>query len=534
MTVQSANRKGKKSKSASPAGPKPENKRKPTAAPPDTDGNVKPATSQDEKPKATPAEQLVNRAMKVDGLQLFCGDLDGNDCYASVPCGDHAKTLSIKSIQFRRWLTQLQYGATGKVPNSDALQAAINVFAAEAQYRGNIIETHIRVAAVDGAIWIDLCDPTWRAVCIDAVGWRLVQDPPVRFVRQNGMQPLPVPAMSGSVDELREFVNLRDDASWRMYVAWIIGSFMADAPMPILNVDGEQGSGKTSACKIARMFTDPNKGDLRRPPREDRDLMIAAKNSWVVGYDNISSLPPWLSDSLCSLATGGSFGVRQHYSNDEEIIFSARRPIIVNGIADVASRPDLQDRCVSISMPTISHGDYIDEDSLYRRLHEARPRILGAIYSVVSAALRARRHVQLHGMPRMADFAKWMQAAETALGWPAGSFMTDYTANRGESMIASLELSAIGPAIRSMMRGVSEWTGNYQDLLDRLNQVSDEATRRRRDWPESPRKLAGDLSRLAPCLRKTGIDVQVDKKTGTGRPVRITKSVTSSAENELW
>ena len=60
--------------------------------------------------------------------------------------------------------------------------------------------------------------------------------------------------------------------------------------------------------------------------------MIAATNGWVVALDNLSHLSTWLSDALCRLATGGGFSTRELYTHDEEKLFDAQRPVILNGI----------------------------------------------------------------------------------------------------------------------------------------------------------------------------------------------------------
>jgi hypothetical protein len=79
-------------------------------------------------------------------------------------------------------------------------------------------------------------------------------------------------------------------------------------------------------------------------PREERDLFIVATNGHVLAFDNLSALPPWLSGALCWLGSGGSFAVRQLYTNQDEVLFEAARLIILNGIEAVVSRPDLADR----------------------------------------------------------------------------------------------------------------------------------------------------------------------------------------------
>src|SRR5207344_770168 len=111
--------------------------------------------------------------------------------------------------------------------------------------------------------------------------------------------------------------------------------------------------------------------------REERELMIAANNGYVLAFDNLSGLPSWLSDALCRLATGGSFAARRLYTDDEEVLFEAARPILLNGIEDVISRPDLGDRAIFLTLAPIAEADRRPEDELWREFEKARPRILG-------------------------------------------------------------------------------------------------------------------------------------------------------------
>src|SRR5262245_64966627 len=113
---------------------------------------------------------------------------------------------------------------------------------------------------------------------------------------------------------------------------------------------GEQGSAKSTFATILRSLVDPNTAPLRSFPREDRDLFIAASNGWIVGYDNVSRVPPWLSDALCRLATGGGFSTRKLYTDDEEQLFNAQRPTILNGIEDFIDRPDLDSGTIVLKL----------------------------------------------------------------------------------------------------------------------------------------------------------------------------------------
>src|SRR5712672_220862 len=135
------------------------------------------------------------------------------------------------------------------------------------------------------------------------------------------MLPLPMPRRGGSIGALASFFNLPNRNDFVLVVAWLLAALRADGPYPLLAVSGEQGSAKTVLCKMLRALIDPNVAPVRSLARDDRELMIAANNSHVLAYDNLSGLPPWLSDALCRLASGGSLSVRQLYPDDEEILF---------------------------------------------------------------------------------------------------------------------------------------------------------------------------------------------------------------------
>jgi hypothetical protein len=145
------------------------------------------------------------------------------------------------------------------------------------------------------------------------------------------MQPLPHAKHGGDVQALREFLNLVNDTGFVLVVAWLLAALRDHGPYPVLVLAGEQGSAKSTLSSILRSLLDPNTAPLRALPREDRDLFIAANNGYVLAFDNVSGLPAWISDTLCRLATGGGFAVRQLYTDQDEILFDAQRPIILNG-----------------------------------------------------------------------------------------------------------------------------------------------------------------------------------------------------------
>jgi hypothetical protein len=183
-------------------------------------------------------------------------------------------------------------------------------------------------------------------------------------------------------------------------------------PLLLVCCSTEQGTCKSTLAALVRALIDPNASTLRALPREDRDLFIAASNGWILSFDNVSRLPDWISDTLCRLATGGGFATRALYTDDDERLFSAMRPIILNGIEDVVGRPDLADRAVFMTLAPLAEGSRKAEKEFWAAFEKDRPAILGALLDMVAYGLKQLPSVRLKRMPRMADFARWGVACE--------------------------------------------------------------------------------------------------------------------------
>ncbi len=459
------------------------------------------------------ASALVELALAAD-VVLWC--TPEHEPWVSVPVADHTEHHLLKSKPFRRWLARLFHGAQGKAPGAQALQDALAVLEGKALFEGAEHQVFTRLAQHGGRSYLDLCNPAWQALEIDPSGWRIVDQPPVRFRRARGMLPLPTPVAGGTLGEVREFLNASDENTWRLIASWLLAASRPTGPYPLLSLGGEQGSGKSVTARVLRALLDPNAAAIRSAPREVRDIMIAATNGWEVALDNLSHIDPWLSDCLCRLATGGGFATRELYSDADEAILNAQRPVVFTAIEDVASRGDLLDRCIVLNLPAIPEDKRRPEAELWAAFEAARPRLLGALLSAVSGALRELPGVKLEKLPRMADFAIWATAAERALGWPARSFLDAYAGNREAANETALEASPIVPPLRVLLKREARLEVTAGELLEKLDALVTEKMRELRAWPKSPRALAGALRRLASNLRAAGIEIAFERKPHTG------------------
>jgi hypothetical protein len=259
-------------------------------------------------------------------------------------------------------------------------------------------------------------------------------------------------------------------------------------------------------------------------PHSDRDLFIAANNGYVIAFDNVSGLPAWLSDSLCRLATGGGFGTRQLYTDQDEVLFDSTRPSILNGIEDFVTRPDLADRALLLTLEPIPEQRRRSEKQLWAEFEAKRPLILGALLDAVVHGMEQLPHTCLPRPPRMADFALWMTACEEAF-WAAGTFSAAYSGNRDVAVQVSIDADPVAGAVRALMTDHAEWTGTATALLGVLRDQLGEQAQKSKAWPDSPQGLANRLRRAAPFLRKVGIEIAFGREgRARTRIIRITTS----------
>jgi hypothetical protein len=454
--------------------------------------------------------------------------------FADVEINGRRATYAIKSGMFNRYVRAHAYHETRRAPSADVIKRAVDTIEARATIDGPEREVCRRIGRTPDAIYLDLGDETWRAVEVNAAGWRIVERPPVRFRRHEGMLPLPEPVRGGKVEELKTLLNVEDDA-FILAVGWLMGALRGEGPYPPLVVSGEQGSAKSTFCRLLVGLIDPNAVPLRALPRSDHDLYIAARNAHALCFDNVSTLAPWLSDTLCRLATGGGFATRELYTDTSEVTFRGMNPIVLNGIEDFVERPDLADRAITLMLRSIPDVQRRPEREINAEYEQLRPRALGALLDGVSAALRHLHETKLDELPRMADFALWVAAGERAL-WQPGRFMSAYAENRDQTQVDLMEADTVASEVVKLMSGFppdKPWEGTMEELLERLNIDADFAVTRDHRWPKTPRAMGGRLRRAQPSLRRLGVDVLDPVRSNGRRVIRLRRALLPGEQGRM-
>jgi hypothetical protein len=457
---------------------------------------------------------------------LFC---DGDDAYADIMHDGHRMTLLLTGCEFIDWLEYAFYAEKKKAPQPSAIKTAVRNLRARARFEGERHKTYLRVACVNEVIYLDLGDDTGNAVMIDASGWRIAANPPVRFRRTRSMRALPIPERGGSLAHLRRFINVTDKG-FTLFVACLVDALRPGHPHPLYVLVGEEGSAKTEATRIVCELIDPGMEPTKLCTTA-RDLFVSARNSYMLGFDNVSDIPPPISDALCQIISGTGYRSRKLFSDADQAGWSARSAVVMNGIANAITRADLADRSVVIDMPRMTDEHREEEEVLRPEFERERPAILGALLDQVARGLARWPTVRLIRPPRMADFARWAVACEQA----PGDFMRAFIGARAEAVETVLEQDAVATAVRLHMLDRETWQGTAGQLREmRMRDHRDPDPTRWKDWPRDASQLGTRLRRLTKVLRAAGVEVTwkrtPDRKRDRLYTLRVVTTVTTAAD----
>jgi hypothetical protein len=417
--------------------------------------------------------------------------------------------------------------ATGRTPSASALADALVALEGMAQDAAPE-PVALRVAAHEQGIVLDLGDNAGRVVVVKPGGWAVEAVSPVLFRRTalTGALPEPDLAEPPELTKLRDLLNVDSD-TWPLVVGWMVAALVPDIPHPVLLLGGEQGTGKSTAARLILGLVDPSIAPLRSEPHDAEQWAIAAAGSWCVCLDNVSHISGWLSDAICKSVTGDGLVRRKLYTDSELAVLAFRRCIVLTSIDHGALRGDLGDRLLLVDLDRIGDDRRRTEADLDAAYRSMRPRLLGALLSAVVRTLAALPTIELHTMPRMADFARVLAALDMACPeLTDGRALAVFDGQRKRIAGEVVESDAVALALVKMMDCRDSWKGTAGELLAALT-----PTPIPKNWPSNGRAMSGRLRRLRPALLAVGIKHDPPAETDKTRIHRIERVANQPPES---
>jgi len=442
--------------------------------------------------------------------------------FAVIRSECHREIWPVHCKSFRRWISNLFWSTYAAVPSGGLLSDALRVVEGAACFNSPKHQLHNRITWHDGAIYYDLSDDDSRAVRIDEGGWKVV-DPPILF-RRYAHQKAQVEPVETDVDAykdlLSKYFNLKNDDDMVLLLVTVPTYFIPDMPRPVWVPFGPPGSTKSTMLRIMKELVDPsNVGELSFPSNH-HELVQQMAHHYFLNYDNIGVLRDWASDAICRGVTGTGFSKRRLFTSDDDVIYSFTRCIALNGINIVPRNGDLLERSILIELK--KPAKYIHESKLWKQFQKDKPKILGALLTIVSRALDSK-HVEPIANIRMVDYCRWGETIARVLSYGKNAFTNAYVKNDEMRNVEALEAHLLGPAILALMRRSDEWQGTPSELLTKLEETAgnERINTRIARWPKSPSALSRQLNELKANIESVGIKFQVSK-SGV-RKVRIWK-----------
>ena len=436
------------------------------------------------------------------------------EVFVEIKDNESRKIYPINTSKFMRLFSNTAYQQTGKKFQKNILKEVINIIKDKVIEEGPVREVHFRYAEENNRIFIDIGNKKWQQIVIWDNGWAVTSSlySPIRFIRKPGMLPLTTVRVENggrSIKKLKKYINIKNEHEFVLLVAWILGAMNPDITYPILILQGEQGAGKSSAARFLRDLIDPAKVPTRALPSSERDLAISASNTWLLSFDNVSDINDKFSDALCRISTGGGFATRKLYSDNEEILFYNKNPIVMNTIPeDLVKRHDLADRCIPIHLSRIDGKSRKTERVLKKEWATDKIEILRGLYQAVSSGLNNRGKIKFKELPRMADFAVWAMETETGLPWESGKFIEAFEKSRMELIDDAIEADPVADAIMVFMKSHRYWSGTATDLYALLYNIAIGAYVSPSNFPKQPNMLSRHLKSINTFLRAKGVEFE--------------------------
>ncbi len=425
---------------------------------------------------------------------------DDGVAYADLEIEGIRHTYPIRRKAFKTWLSSELYKRHETGANSEAMASCLNVLEAKATFEGQGRKVFLRTGQdADGTVYIDAATQAWDVIKVTAAGWEVIasKDCPIRFSRNEGQLPLPLPEHGGDLSKLWDVVAVNKNYRG-LVLAWLAFCFVPNGSKPILTFHGAKGAGKSWATQVLKSLIDPGKAALLPAVGDRRGLAVAASNRWVLSYDNLTTLSTDQQDALCCAATGAGFSHRTLHTDLDETFIEYTRPQILTSVDLVPTRSDLLDRCLLIKLDRIPDNERKTEAELKETLAALSPGLLGALLDVVAGTLGTwgtefnRGHNE-QKLPRLADFGLFAIKAETALGLESGGFMATYQANIEAAQNEAIEANPIAAAILALMEQQTQFDGTASDLVAKLKTVSEDAKVQKLSARTLGKTLSGSL-----------------------------------------
>lgn len=384
------------------------------------------------------------------------------------------------------------------------------------------IEVHFRLAGnLEDGIEYFLADEKHRTVRITSGGQEIFEKSKYKFTRHAGIlqQVLPAKSEENIFDLLKPFVNLSGD-SFTLFTIWLIQAFCSGSHY-CLFLSAEMGSGKSMLTQLIGQLLDPSPAEKCLLPATKDDLETFLSNHYLCSFDNVSTISKEYSDTFCVAVTGGSVARRQKFADKKMVYLPLHNVLVINGIGIAPTESDLAERSLFFNLKKLTSKELRPGKELEDAFEVARPRILGCIFDILSAAMNRIDGIIPKAPPRMGDAYKEMIAIAEALG------ITEDELKRllGENTDAMNLARTADPVVEAVAEcmekhGKRKLEGSSSDIFSK---VCNSYSGKKSLLPPNSSAFSKKLNHLSAPLRAAGFRFLIDDTGVSSNRITIIK-----------
>ena len=341
----------------------------------------------------------------------------------------HYEPISLTTHKFERYVFKLFYDSPYKIVIKDKERKnIIDYVQSKAEFNGIIKRLELRVARTDEdkyTFYYDLTNNDGSVIKITPEGCTIEKTPPILFRHFSSQLPqvtpiLPTEEYDGPLlDKFISLLNIADEDTKLLVKVKIVSLLIPDISKPVNILYGEQGSAKSTFQELIRMLIDPSSVKTLTFPRDINELIQKLSHNYIAYFDNVSKINDWVSDALCRAVTGSGFSKRQLYTDDDDIIYSFKRCVGINGINIGATKPDLLDRSIIIKLERIPKENRRKQEDIWNEFETMKPKLLGYLFNILVKVLQVKQKGGItieKGLNRMADFEEYGEIISQMFG----------------------------------------------------------------------------------------------------------------------
>ena len=214
---------------------------------------------------------------------------------------------------------------------------------------------------------------------------------------------------------------------------FLVECAVANGQYSILQLLGQESTGKSTLIKILHKLIDPNE-DMNVGLSDEWSFYIMASQTHLVDYDNLEkdTTHKWVNQALSRIATGTAYFKRKLHTNSGTNSIRTANPQIIASIEQVIDKSDVLSRSFVINLPIMDSKDFKLDSAFWDAFDNDYPYIFTGLVKAIQHVLKNKDKASRENLERMTESHLVGRTLESFEGLNWGMTYDDSLANNKE------------------------------------------------------------------------------------------------------